>query len=158
MMKRKLIGVCILLMISCASAQPAVVKDPPRDVFGVRPGMSEEEARRRLNKIGREQKEDRMKHGVWEVRDSRVSHVGVRFDNKTRVVRWITAIARTDAKDRLRYDDLGDLKHAQYKTDGRNHTYIWKVAASGKRPGYVLEALGSDPQYLTSYRLLRTFE
>jgi hypothetical protein len=157
-MTRKLIGFFILLTAFTASVRPAVVNDLPRDVLGVRPGMSEEEARRRLNKVGREQIEERMKHGVWEVRDSRIAHVGVRFDNKTRVVRWVTAIARKDAKNRLRYSDIGDLKRARYKTDGNNHTYIWVVPARGKRPAYVLEALGSDPQYLTTYRLLRTFE
>jgi hypothetical protein len=157
-MMRKLIGLGLLLTVFAAGVRPAIAKDLPRDVLGVRPGMSEQEVRRRLNKIGREQMAERMKHGVWEVSDSHISYVGVRFDNKTRVVRWVTAIARKDVKDRLRYSDIGDLKRAQYKTDGTNHTYIWRVPARGKHPGYVLEALGSDPQYLTSYRLLRTFE
>ncbi len=154
----KLIGIGILFTVLSVNVSPALAKDPPGDVFGVRPNMTEREARRRLNRIGRQQEADRMKHDVWEVRDDRVSHVGVRFDFKTRVVRWVTAIARTDAKRRLRYSDLGDLKTAQHKTDGTNHTYIWRVAARGKRPGYVFEALGNDPQYLTSYRLLRTFD
>jgi hypothetical protein len=152
------IGLGILLAVLAVSGQPAFAKDPPRDVVGVRPGMSAEEARRRLNKIGRRQTDERMKHEVWELSDSRISHVGVRFDSKTHVVRWVTAIARADSKRRLRYSDLADLKQAQHKTDGTNHTYIWRVSANGQRPGYVFEALGSDPQYLTSYRLLRTFE
>jgi len=154
---RKLIGLCILLTIFVAGARAAVAKDPPRDVLGVRPGMSENEARRRLDKIGRRQPGERMKHEVWEVSDRRISHVGVRFDAKTRVVRWVTAIARADANPRLRYDDLADTARAQHKTDGTNHTYIWNVPARGKHPRYVVEALGSDPQYLTSYRLLRAF-
>ena len=153
-----LIGLVMLLMVFAVGAQTTLAKDPPRDVLGVRPNMSRDEARRRLNKIGREQTAERMKHEVWEVSDSRISHVGVRFDSKTQVVRWVTAIARADAKHRLRYSDLADLKQAQHKTDGMNHTYIWRVSARGRRPGYVFEALGSDPQYLTSYRLLCTFE
>lgn len=156
-MMRKLVGLGILLTVLVVSVQPTVAKDPPRDVLGVRPGMNAEEARRRLNKIGRVQTAERMKHEVWEVDDSRVSYVGVRFDLNMKVVRWVTAIARADAKDRLRYSDMGDLKQAQHKTDGTNHTYIWRVAARSKRPAYVFEALGNDPQYLTSYRLLRTF-
>ena len=157
-MRGKLIWLGMLLMVSAVSVLPAVAKDPPRDVLGVRPGMSAEEARRRLNRIGRRQTDERMKHEVWEVSDSRISHVGIRFDSKTHVVRWVTAIARADAKRRLRYSDLADLKQAQHKTDGMNHTYIWKVSARGQHTGYVFEALGNDPQYLTSYRLLRTFE
>jgi hypothetical protein len=156
--RRTLIGLGILLVVFTVSVPLAFAKDPPRDVLGVRPYMSRDEARRRLNKIGREQTAERMKHEVWEVRDSRISHVGVRFDSKTQVVRWVTAIARADTKHRLRYSDLADLSQAQHKTDGTNHTYIWRVPARGQRSGYVFEALGSDPQYLTSYRLLRTFE
>jgi hypothetical protein len=154
---RKQIGLCLLLTVLAAGAQSVVAKDPPRDVLGVRPGMSEDEARRRLNKIGRRQEGERMKHEVWEVSDRRISHVGVRFDAKNHVVRWVTAIARADARPRLRYDDVADLGSAQHKTDGINHTYIWTVPAQGKRARYVVEALGSDPQYLTSYRLLRAF-
>lgn len=158
MTRRKLIVLCLLLTVLAVGARSAIAKDPPRDVFGVRPGMTETEARRRLDKVGRPQVNDRMKHDVWEVQDSRISFVGVRIDAKTKVVRWITAIARADAKQRLRYSDLGDLGRAQHKTDGTNHTYIWRVAARGQRPAYVFEALGNDPQYVNSYRLLRTFE
>ena len=154
---RKLIGLCVLFTIFAAAARPAVLKDPPRDVLGVRPGMSEDEARGVLDKIGRRQPGERMKHEVWEVTDPRISHVGVRFDAKNHVVRWVTAIARADANPRLRYDDLADLAGAQHKTDGINHTYIWNVPARGEQPRYVVEALGRDPQYLTSYRLLRAF-
>ncbi|HEY5839277.1 MAG TPA: hypothetical protein VIT19_09600, partial [Pyrinomonadaceae bacterium] len=93
-MKGKLIWFGVLLTVSVVSALPAVAKDPPRDVLGVRPNMSMNEARRRLNKIGRQQTAERMKHEVWEVKDSRISHVGIRFDSKTHVVRWVTAIAR----------------------------------------------------------------
>jgi hypothetical protein len=156
--RRTLIGLGMLLVVFTVSVPLAFAKDPPRDVAGVHPGMSAEEARRRLNRIGRPQTAERMKHEVWEVRDSRISHVGVRFDSKTQVVRWVTAIARADTKHRLRYSDLADLSQAQHKTDGTNHTYIWRVPARGQRSGYVFEALGSDPQYLTSYRVLRTIE
>lgn len=158
MTRRKLIVLCLLVTVFAVGTQSAVAKEPPRDVFGVRPGMTEIEARRLLDKVGHPQVNERMKHAVWEVEDSRISFVGVRIDAKTKVVRWITAIARADAKERLRYSDLGDLARAQHKTDGTNHTYIWRVPARGKQPAYVFEALGNDPQYVNSYRLLRTFE
>ena len=157
-MTRRFSAICFLLTVFTVSAQLALAKSPPGDVFGVRPGMNESEARRLMNKVGRQQVNDRMKHDVWEVRDSRISFVGLRFDARTKVVRWITAIARTDSKHRLRYSDVGDLIAAQHKTDGTNHTYIWRVPARGKHPAYVFEALGNDPQFLNSYRLLRTFE
>lgn len=146
---------CFLLLAPFGAAASA--KEPPRDVLGVRPGMTEGEVRRLMDKVGREVREERQKQKVWEVSDARISHVIVRFSNDN-VVRWVTAMARKEGDGRLRYSDLGDTRRAEHKTDGRNHTYIWKVAARKGRPGFLVVAGGSDPQYLTSYRLTRTFE
>lgn len=146
---------CFLLLASFGSVASA--KEPPQDVLGVRPGMSETEVRRLLDKVGREVREERQKQKVWEVGDAHISHVIVRFSNDN-VVRWVTAMARKEGDGRLRYSDVGDTRRAEHKTDGRNHTYIWKVAARKGRPGFLVVAGGSDPQYLTSYRLTRTFE
>lgn len=147
--------VCLLLLASFGAVVAA--KEPPHDVLGVRPGMSETEVRRLLDKVGREVREERQKQKVWEVGDAHISHVIVRFSGDN-VVRWVTAMARKEGDGRLRYADLGDTSRAEHKTDGRNHTYIWRVAASEGRPGFLVVAGGSDPQYLTSYRLTRTFE
>ena len=144
-----------LLMIAGLLAGAAVAKDPPREVLGVRLGMPEAEARRRLDRAGRRQEAERMKHEVWEVRDARLSHVGVRFRDGR--VRWVVASARADAARRLRYADVGDPARAEHKTDGTNHTYVWAVPARAGRPGYVVVAGGRDPVYLTSYRLLHSF-
>ena len=146
-------GLCLLLTLAAPPA--AAGKGPPRDVLGVRLGMPETEARRRLDRAGRRQEAERMKHEVWEVRDARLSHVGVRFRDGR--VRWVVASARAGARRRLRYADLGDPARAEHKTDGTNHTYVWAVPARAGRPGYVVVAGGRDPVYLTSYRLLHSF-
>ncbi|HEV3471199.1 MAG TPA: hypothetical protein VG148_17880 [Pyrinomonadaceae bacterium] len=145
-------GLCLLLAVAAAGA-PA--EGPPRDILGVRLGMPAAEARRLLDRAGRRQQSERMKHEVWEVRDARVSHVGVRFRDGR--VRWVFAVARADAPRRLRYADIADPSRAEHKTDGTNHTFIWRVPARGRRPGHVVVAGGTDPQYLTSYRLLHSF-
>ena len=147
--------VCLLMLVLLGAAASA--QEPPQDVLGVRPGMSEGEVRSLLDKAGREVREERQKQKVWEVKDGRVSHVIVRFSGDN-VVRWVTAMARKEGEGRLRYADLGDTSRAEHKTDGRNHTYIWRVAASKGRPGFLVVAGGSDPQYITSYRLTRTFQ
>ena len=158
-MSRRVFCLCLLFVFALGTAGEASAKEPLGGVFGVRPGMKADEARRRLDAAGARMIDERMKHEVWEMRDAYISHVLVRIDAKTQVVRWVTALARADAKRRLRYEDIGDLKHVtQHKTDGANHTYIWKVPATRERPGYVVEALGRDPVYLTSYRVLRTFD
>lgn len=151
---RRAVGLCLLLITFAAVAS---AKEPPQDVLGVWPGMSEAEVRRLMDKVGREVREERQKQKVWEVSDAHVSHVIVRFSGDN-VVRWVTAMARKEGDGRLRYSDLGDTSRAEHKTDGRNHTYIWRVAARKGRPGFLVVAGGSDPQYLTSYRLTRTFE
>ena len=151
MMKRASL-ICVVLALAAGAAW---AKDPPREVLGVRLGMPEAEARRRLDRAGRRQEAERMKHEVWEVRDARVSHVGVRFRDGR--VRWVVASARADARRRLRYADIGDPSRAEHKTDGTNHTYVWSVAGRAGRPGYVVVAGGKDPEYLTSYRLLHSF-
>ena len=147
--------ISITFVLIAIVAGNALAKDPPRDILGVTPGMSEADARAHLDKAGHKAGDERMKHDVWQIWDNKIVTVGVRFDAKTRVVRWVTAVAQPRS---IRYSDVGDLKTAQYRTDGRNHTYIWKVSASGSRKGYVVEALGGDPEFLTSYRLLRVFE
>ena len=146
--------VLCLLFLGCAGA--AWAKEPPREVLGVRLDMPEEAARRALDRAGRRQPAERLKQEVWEVRDARVSHVVVRFRDGR--VRWVIALARKDAARRLRYADVADLARAEHKTDGTNHTYIWRVPARGRTHGHVVVAGGSDPVYLTSYRILRSFE
>ncbi len=149
--------VVVFLLMLVSFGALASAQEPPQDVLGVRPGMGESDVRRLLDKVGREVREERQKQKVWEVRDPRITHVIVRFGNDN-VVRWVTAMARREGEGRLRYSDVGDTRRAEHKTDGRNHTYIWRVAARGGRPGFLVVAGGSDPQYLTSYRLTRTFE
>lgn len=147
-------AVCLWLAVVAAAGASA--KEPPRDVLGVRLDMPEAEARRRLDRAGRRQPADRLKQEVWEVGDARLSHVVVRFRDGR--VRWVIAVARKDGAARLRYADVADPARAEHKTDGINHTYIWRVRARGRRPGHVVVAGGSDPLYLTSYRILRSFE
>ena len=149
---RLLLSAALVAAFSAAAA----AKDPPADIFGVYPGLPEAEARALLNKVGREERVAGSKQNVWEVKDARVSHVIVRFKDKA--VRWVIAQARADARERLRYADLADPAAARHKTDGVNHTYIWTVPARPGRTAYILVAGGRDPQFLTSYRLLRTFE
>lgn len=154
-LRRRAAALSLLLSLLCAA--PAVAaKEPPRDIFGVRLGMEAEEARRRLDRVGRRVTDERMKHEVWELDDARVSHVGVRFRDGR--VRWVVATARATGARRLRYRDLGDPRRAEHKTDGVNHTYIWTVPARRGRAARVVVAGGSDPEFLTSYRLLHSFQ
>jgi hypothetical protein len=151
---------CITLAVIVCAAPVFVAdaaKGPPGDVLGIRPNMSEAEARSLLQKIGSRKKDDRMEHDLWEVRDSRISMLMLKF-SEDHQVRYVTALARTDSRRRMRYSDVANLKRARKSTDGRNYTYTWRVETKGKQPGYLVIARGSHPQYLTSYTIVRLLD
>lgn len=157
-----LIGAALVVVIVVIAAPFFVAdalasKEPISDVLGIRPNMSEEEARSRLQKIGSRKKDDSSKHDIWDVRDSRISILMLKY-SKDHQVRYVTAMARTDSPKRLRYSDVGELKQAQKATDGRNYTYTWRVETKGKQHGYLVIARGSHPEYLTSYTIVRLLE
>ena len=154
MMMKKSITTALLLFLLVLEVG-AAAKNPRREVLGLRIGMSEETAHRQLLKIGRQQKEekDRESEGeqeVWLLRDRRLDYLILRFNGEHKL--WhLTAVARQGS--RLLYSELGDIKNANHATDGRNHTYTWRVNKHGNQPGYVVVARGGDPNYLTSYSI-----
>jgi hypothetical protein len=110
-------------------------------------------------KIGKQQKEEieREEEGgeqeVWILKnDHRFDYLVMRFDRQHRLS-FVTAVVRKDTH--MRYGDVAELKDARYATDGRNYSYTWTIAASGRQPSHLLVARGSDPDFLTSYSLYR---
>ncbi len=151
---------CALFILIFLASSSALAKEPPRSVLGIRLGMSEESARRRLGKIASQQKEEKEREGegeqeVWILKhDRRFNYLVIRFDNK-HTLWFMTVVVQKES--RMQYGDLADLKSARQQTDGRNYSFTWVVSPRGREPGYEVVARGSDPQYLTSYsiRLLR---
>ena len=155
---RKLFALCLLVsQLTFIAAAKEAAREPQPGVLGIRLGMKEEAARRRLRQIAEQMKEEKEAEGegeqeIWTLRDKRrFDYLLVRFDNNETL--WsLTAVVRPSA--RMKYSELGDLKSAREQTDGRNYTYTWTVPARGRtRPGYVVAARGSDPQYLTSFSI-----
>ena len=156
---RKLFALCLLLSqltFVAASFAATEAKAPRPGVLGIRLGMKEEAARRRLRKIAEQTKEEREAEGegeqeIWTLRaDRRFDYLLVRFDNSHTL--WsLTAAVRREA--RMKYSELGALEGARQQTDGRNYTFTWTVPARGRDPGYIVAARGSDPQYLTSFSI-----
>jgi hypothetical protein len=157
----KLVMVGLLSCLFAAgvlAAVPAPPKQPERDILGLRIGMTKEEAQVRLQKIGRLQREERKRQEVWEIRDPYFSHLIVQFDKGTKQVHFVTAVAREDAKrERMRYSDVGELKHARQKGQAakKNYRYEWGLEAAGKDPKVNIVAWGRDPQYLQYYSIER---
>jgi hypothetical protein len=128
---------------------------PPPEVSGVRIGMSREAVRRRLEKIGRLEKEERKQQEVWRLRrDPHYSHLIIGFNKDYSQVRYLTATAREDGGGRrVRYADVLDLKQARRTGSANNYRYTQEVAARGNQPGYVVSARGTDARYLTYYSI-----
>jgi len=150
--------VVFLMVAADLPAMPIAPKKPPREVFGLSLGMSEESVHRRLRKIATQQKEEREEEEggeqeVWILkRDSHFNYLLTRFTGDHRLI-FITVVAHPN---RVRYGDIANVDEATKATDGTNYSYKWKVEAGRKQPAYLLIARGSSPEFLTSYSLYTT--
>jgi hypothetical protein len=133
----------VLLLAACASIQT-----PRREVAGVSVGMSRNAVHAKLAANGTMLREERKRQEVWELRGPQFASAIVGYDEEWRV-RYVTAVA----KEKIRYADVLDVSAAEHRTDGRNHTYVWKPSP---RADYVVRARGTDPDtlmYLTLRRI-----
>ena len=150
MIRRLTFPVLALFVIGIGQSL-ALGKKPADEVLGLRLGMNEGAARKRLSKMATMQPEEgRKKQQVWILRDNSThSYLITRFKNNQLV--FVTAVVHPQA--RVRYANLGAIEEAATGNDGQNYTYKWKVAARGNRPGYFVVARGSNADFLTSYSL-----
>ncbi|HLL74566.1 MAG TPA: hypothetical protein VK421_04825 [Pyrinomonadaceae bacterium] len=152
---KRLLALCAVLVVCAASSTAAAfARQAARpEILGVALGMSEGEARARLRKIGRLEKEERKKQEVWVLNDEpRFGHLIVGFDKATGRVRYVTAKARP-AGERMRYADVLDVKGARRAVAPRSFEYVAEVAARGKQPAYQVIARGPDPEFLLYYSI-----
>lgn len=152
---KRLSSLCLLLVISSISVSAAAAQPRP-EIMGISLDMKRDDARARLQSLGKLEKEQRKRQEVWAVKDSRISHLLVGYDADYRV-RYVTAIARTDGP-RIRYQDLADLKSAQHSITPGNHKLTWEVAARGEQTAFTIIARGHDAQYADSYSIKKKGE
>ncbi|HEV2827137.1 MAG TPA: hypothetical protein VGW76_05995 [Pyrinomonadaceae bacterium] len=144
----------LLLIISLATQTAAAgAQRTPQPPFGLRLGMSEEAARERLRKIATQQKEEREEEEggeqeVWILKqDAKFNYLIAKFSSEHRLI-LITVVARPE---QVRYGDVADLNTAAKASDGQNYSYKWKVEPGKGARAYVINARGSNPEFLTSY-------
>ncbi|MGI8836977.1 MAG: hypothetical protein ACR2H4_10120 [Pyrinomonadaceae bacterium] len=140
-----------LVLVTAAQAAPS---KPTREVFGLRLGMSEESAHKRLRRIATQQKEEREEEEgeqeVWILKkDARYNYLLTKFSREHRLT-LVTVVAHPSC---VRYSDLGETKNATVATDGTNYSYKWKIPAQGKEKPVLLIARGSNAEFLNSYSL-----
>ena len=151
---RKSINSTLLLFLLIVDVG-AAVRNPRGVILGLRLGMREEAAHRKLRKIASQQKEekDAEKEGeqeVWLLRDRRLDYLVLMFNHEHQL--WFMTVVVRQGSHML-YSELGDLKRASKATDGRNYTYTWKVNRSAGQKSYLVVARGGDPNYLTSWSI-----
>ncbi|MGH9873408.1 MAG: hypothetical protein ACRD9S_13225 [Pyrinomonadaceae bacterium] len=159
-MSKQCLVLRLLLLLSVALGAQAMAdgsKGASSQPLGLRLGMSEEAAHKRLKKIATQKKEEKEEgegeQEVWILkRDEKLNYLITRFDEKHRLV-LITVVARPT---QVRYADIGDLNDATKATDGLNYSYKWKVAATKQQPVFLIIARGSSAEFLTSYSVYPT--
>lgn len=141
----------LLLLFLAGDTVVVFAKKPPRDVLGLRIGMTEQAAHKRLRKIATQERRKRKKDGEQEIwilkNDSRFEYLLTRF-NREHQLTLIMVVAHPN---RIKYTDIATVNEATVATDGRNFSYRWKIDRSGDRPASLLIARGSSSEYLTSY-------
>ena len=146
---KTVVALCCLLLSVAACSKAA--REPRPEILGVRLGMGRDEATARLQSIGRLEKQERKQQEVWRLNDdASYSHLIVAYDKGYTAVRFITAVA-TEQGRRVRYADVIDRARAREDLTPATRTYTQEVAARDGRPGFVVKAIGSDPESLTYY-------
>jgi len=140
------IGLALALSAGAAHARATL-----RDVLGITPGMSEEDAHRRLERFGTKQDDEageREEGGreIWTLHHPRFTYVMLVMDREGRV-EVVQGYLHKDRKP-LRYGDVGDLERARQTG---YYIYVWDLPARGGRPALQVQARGVDPRFPGSY-------
>ncbi|HYO63830.1 MAG TPA: hypothetical protein VER08_09385 [Pyrinomonadaceae bacterium] len=151
MTKRALaFGLILLSLAACARGGGGAAG---HEVVGLRIGMSRDDAVRRLEQVGRKERDERKQQEVWALKDHPdYTHLLVGFNKEKTEVRYVTAVAKPG---RVRYADVVDVQKAKQTDAANNHTYEQEVGARDGRPAYIISARGTDPQHLAYYSLKR---
>jgi hypothetical protein len=148
---KRFMKLSLLLIVIVGVSASVFMAAPKPEIMGISLGMSQADARLRLESIGTLERDARKRQEVWAVKDERISHLLVGYDAEFRV-RYVTALARTGGP-RISYEEVGDLKTAQRAENQGNYKLTWQVGQRVGRFGYEMIAHGHDAKYLDSYSL-----
>ncbi len=151
-MLKNLLALLLLCLIAYGCAKSSQTQSNS-DILGIRIGMSKEDTIKRLNEIGKLDREERKQQEIWALNnDPHYSHLIVAFDKEKQVVRYITAKARENGS-RVRYSDVLDIGKAQLTSSTNNYKYTQEVQGNESTPGYTRIASGTDSNYLNYFSL-----
>ena len=135
----------VTLMMSLLVLPGAVLAGKPADhLLGIELGMTEEVARKKLEKIGSPETDLSSLKQSWKLKHKHFGYLAIRYDHNRRV-KWVSVFASPNGK-KMKYSDVGPLKTA--KQTGR-YIYTWELPGEADRPGVLITARGSDPKILS---------
>lgn len=151
-LKLSVFVVVLLITMQCAT-KSAPATDLPDNILGIKLGMTEQESKSRLEKVGEFVRADGQgSEQVWTInKDPRFSSLAIGFDKEKRV-RYVTAFAQ-NTKERVRYSEVGDLSKAKKEVTKPHHRYTWTVEAADGKPARIISIYGADPEFLSMYSL-----
>lgn len=142
------------LLIFSASCKQNTVQTP-HDVLGIYIGMSKADVDKHLPSIANFVRRERKRQEVWLLREDKHFHnVAVGYDQDDRV-RYVTAFVPSDAAEKIRYDQFGDLNKAAKNPLMGNQEFAWEMPAQNDRDKYVLIVRGIDPNFANALILKR---
>ena len=128
-------------------------KQSDSDILGIKIGMSKEAAVKRLQELGKFDREETKQQEIWTLNnDPHYSHLIVAYDQEKQAVRFVTAKARANGT-RLRYSDVMDISNAKLRNSANNYKYIQEIQAKESTIGYTKIASGTDSNYLTYFSI-----
>lgn len=126
----------------------------PHDILGIYIGMKKDDVSKHLNDIANFDRNERKNQQVWILKnDPRFSHVAVGYDKENNV-RYVTAfVDAANAKERIRFSDVGDLSNAKSEITAPHYRYIWEVPPEHNKPAYFVSIYGDNPESLLYYSI-----
>jgi hypothetical protein len=147
-MLKNLLALLMLCLITFSCSNPSKTQSGS-DILGIKIGMSKEATVKRLQEIGKLDREERKQQEIWTLNnDPHYYYLIVAFDKEKQAVRYITAKAR-DNGTRVPYKDVIDISTAKLTTSPNNYKYTQEFQANESTPGYTRIASGTDSNYLT---------
>ena len=158
LLKVSIFFVMLLTTLQCTT-ESATVANLPDNIFGIKPGMSKEEAEIQLRKIGDFKTDAEKRQQIWMIKnDPRFSSLAVGYE-KDNQVRYVTAFAeKENVKQRVRFTEIGDVAKAKQEITKPHYRYTWIVEAINDKPAYVVTVYGTDPEFLSIYSLAKIGE
>lgn len=154
-MKTQTLKILTVLLLSLIAFGCSYLPQPKSDsnILGINLGTSKTEAHKRLNELGKLDREESKQQEIWTLNnDPHYSHLILAFDKENQSVRYITAIARENGTP-VQYRDIIDTEKAKQTGSANNYKYVQEIEGNLTTSGYLKIASGKDINNLTYFSL-----